>query len=133
MFEASLKAKLARIFDLDKVSFDRPSESQEQEACFIAIESARCRLRDKRQIARVTGKLHIFASLDKMPYGYLSKAIAKADAEDVKNLFFFDFEENQGTFRNITERSMGFVFLFDGQFDPSVGRIDEVNVTISES
>lgn len=133
MFEAALKAKLKRIFDLDKVSFDKPSESQEQEACFIAVETARCRLRDKRQIATVRGKLHIFARLEKMPYGYLSKKIAAADEEDVRDLFFFEFEENRGTFRDITERSMGFVFLFDGQFDPSVGRIDEVDVSISES
>lgn len=133
MFETILKTRLKRIFDLDKVSFDRPSESQEQEACFIAVASAKCRIVDKRQLARVTGKLQIFASLDKMPYGYLTKAIAGADEADTKDLFFFDFEENKGTFRNITERSIGFVFLFDGQFDPALGRIDEIDLSIAES
>ncbi len=133
MFETSLKDKLKRIFDLDKVTYDRPGESQEQEGIFIAVEQARCKVIDARQLARVQGKLHIFASLDKLPFGYLTKKISKADPVDVKSLFFFDFEENRGTFRNITERSLAFVFLYDSQYDPNVGELTSINLAIAES
>ncbi len=133
MFEKALKDKLTRIFDLDKVTYDLPSTSQEQEACFIAVEKAPCKILDGRQMARVTGKLHVFASLDKLPYGYFTKKIAEADWADTKDLFFFDFEENRGTFRNITERSLGFVYLYDSQYDPNVGELTSVNLSIAES
>ncbi len=133
MFEKTLKDKLTKIFDLDKVTYDKPSDSQEQECVFIEVESANCKLADARQIARVKGVLHVFANTDKLPYGYFTKKIAEADPEDVKSLFFFDFEENKGTYRNITERSIGFLYLFDSQFDPAIGTITEVNLSYAES
>jgi hypothetical protein len=133
VFETSLKQKLKRIFDFDKVTFDRPGESQEQEGVFVEVENARCKLVDAKQIARVTGKLHVFASLEKLPFGYFSKKISEAAAADVKDLFFFDFEENRGTFRNITERSLGFVFLYSSQYDPNVGELTSINFSIAES
>ena len=128
MFESALKQKLTRIFDLDKVTFDLPSESQEQECLFIDVQSSKNHIKDGVEVARVTGKLRVFSNSDKLKYGYFSKRIAEADSEDVKDLFFFDFEENSGTFRNITERSLGFVFLFSGQYDPEVGTIDEITI-----
>jgi len=91
VFEPSLKAKLTSIFGLDKVTFDTPGESQEQEGMFISVDSAKMRIRDKRQIARVTGTIRVFASLDKMPFGFFSKSLANAAADDVKGLFFYDF------------------------------------------
>lgn len=133
MFEPSLKAKLTRIFGLDKVTFDTPGESQEQEGMFISVDSAKMRIRDKRQIARVTGTIRVFASLDKMPFGFFSKSLANAAADDVKGLFFYDFEENKGTFRNIAERSMGFIYLFDSQYDPNLGILNEINLTYAEN
>jgi len=133
MFEKQLSSQLKRIFDFDKVSFDRPGESQEQEAVFIEVETAACKIKDKRQIARVTGKVHVFASLDKLPYGYFTKKIAEADVADVQGLFFYNFEENKGTYRNITERSMSFLYLFDSQYDPAIGIINQVNLSIAES
>lgn len=133
MFEKQLAAQLKRIFDLDKVSFDRPGQSQEQEAVFVEIESARARVKDKRQIARVTGTLRIFAQAEKLPYGYITKAIAAADPADTRGLFFYNFEENKGTFRNIAERSAQFLYLFDSQFDPNVGTLNQVNLSVSES
>lgn len=59
----------------------------------------------------------------------LIKKISEADADDTRNLFFFDFEENKGTFRNIVERSMGFLYLFDSQYDPSIGTLNEITLT----
>lgn len=133
MFEKQLAAQLKRIFGLDKVTYDKSSESREQEAVFIEIEACRVRIKDKRQTARVTGKIVIFANADKMPYGYISKAIAAADPADTAGLFFSNFEENKGTYRNIAERSADFLFLFDSQFDPNIGTLNQVNLTITET
>lgn len=133
MFEKTLTEKLQRIFDLKKVTFDHPSESQEQEGIFVAVESAKCKVIDARQIARVTGTLHIFASADKLPFGYFSKKIAAADPADTKDLFFYNFEEHAGTFLNIAERKLGFVYLYDSQFDPAIGDLSSINLSYPES
>lgn len=129
MFRVTLQAQLKRIFDFDKVTFDLPSESQEQEGVFVQVESARWRIKDAKQIARVTGTIRVFANQDKLAYGYFNKKISEAYADDTRNLFFFDFEENKGTFRNIVERSMGFLYLFDSQYDPSIGTLNEITLT----
>lgn len=126
MFEKTLLQSVKRIFDLNKVSFDLPSDSQEQEAAFIQIDKAISRINDKRQTSRVTGKILVFANADKLPYSYLTKKIAAADAELVAPFFFYDFEENAGKFLNIVERSLSFVFFFDSQYNPDVGTMTEV-------
>ncbi len=131
MFEAALSERLKRIFDLKKVTFDLPSDSREQECIFIEVESAKARLKDARQIARVSGKIRVFCNSDKLPYGYFSKKIHRAAAADTRDLFFFDFEENAGTIGNICERSMSFIYLFESQHDPNTGSIE--NVTIAEA
>jgi hypothetical protein len=131
--ESSLTEKLKRIFKLDKVSFDLPGESQEQEGIFIAVERDHAKVVDKREIHRVQGKLSIFASSNKLPFGYLAKAIAAARAEDVRPLFFFNFEENKGTIGKICERSLEFIFLFDSQYDPNLGTITSVNLSMTET
>jgi hypothetical protein len=133
VFEKQLAAQLKAMFDFDKVTYDLPGESKEQEGIFIEIESAKCRVIDARQIARVVGTLHVFANADKLPYGYFSKKIAEAKPEHSKGLFFYDFEENKGTVRNIVERSLGFLFLFDSQYDPAIGTLNEINLSITES
>lgn len=124
MFEKSLADKLKRIFDLDKVTFDLPSESQEQECIFIDVKTSAGRVKDGFFTAKVTGGVRIYANSEKMPYGYLTKRIVEAKPEDTKDLFFYDFEENAGQFRNISERSMSFIYLFDSQYNPNVGEIE---------
>lgn len=133
MFEATLSAQLKKIFDFDKVTFDMPGESQEQEGVFIQVESSQTRVKDGRQTARVNGKIHVFAPSNKLPYGYFSKCIDAASAADKQGLFFYAFEENKGTYRNICERSLSFVYLFDSQFDPALGSITSVQFEIAES
>ncbi len=128
-----MQEQLKRILDLDKVTFDIPGESQEQEAAFIQVETAQTRLVDKRQIARVTGTLRIFANSEKMPYGYLSKQLAKAASSDTRSWTFHKFDENRGTYRNIVERLATFTYLFDSQFDPSLGTITSVDFTQAET
>ncbi len=133
MFKVSLSEKLQRIFDLDKVSFDQPGESQEQECTFVVVENALTKIMDARQVARVTGKIHVFAQVEKLPYGYFAKRIAAADPGDTKDFFFYGFDENKGTFRNIAERTMSFVYLFDSQFDPAIGILNELTLSIAET
>ncbi len=128
-----MQDQLTRIFDLKKVSYDLPSKSHEQEACFIEVKKAETKIIDAKQIAKVNGSLHVFAEQNKLPYGYFAKQIAKAAYEDSKNFLFFNFEENKGTYLNISERSIDFVYLFDSQYDPAIGTIDEVNLSYAES
>ncbi len=133
MFEATLEAQLKRIFRLEKVTFDTPGESQEQEGLFIAVEKCKTRIKDGREIALVQGTIHIFANASKLKYGYFSKALNEAQPADTKKLFFFNFEENRGTRGNICERSLDFLYFFDGQYDPNLGTIESVDISIAES
>lgn len=133
MFEKTLQSQLQRIFGISKVSFDLPGDSQEQEGVFIEITNAKPRIKDGRQTARVGGKLHVFASLDKLPYGFFAKRIDSAKPEDVRGLFFFNFEENKGSYRNIVERSLEFLYLFDSQYNPAIGTITEADLSYPES
>lgn len=124
MFEKSLADKLKRIFDLKKVTFDLPGDAQEQECIFIEVKTSASRVKDKKSTANVTGAVRIFCNSEKMPYGYVTKRIVEAKPEDTKDLFFYDFEENAGQFRNISERSMSFIYLFESQYNPDVGEIE---------
>lgn len=133
MFEKRLEEQIRKIFDFPKVTFDSPGESQEQEGVFIEIVKARTGAKPGRQIAHVVGVLHVFAASNKLPYGYFMKRIEAASAEDKRGFFFYNFEENKGKYRNIVERSVGFQYLFDSQYDPAVGRIQTVNTQISET
>lgn len=128
MFEKDLEARLSRIFGLKKVRYDAPSEAMEQEILFVQIETAHPKIKDQKELARVTGKLHVFATHEKLPYGYFAKSIDSASPEDVAPFFFFDFEENDGKFLNVAERSLSFVFLFNSQFNPAVGTMNQITV-----
>lgn len=132
MFERVLLERMKRIFDLRKITFDRPSESHEQECGFIEITNVKARIRDGRQSAHVVGRLHIFGPISKLPFGYLAQRIDQAVAADRAGIFF-QVEENRGTYRDIVERSMGFVFLYDGQYDPAIGQLTEVNINLTET
>lgn len=124
--------KLKRIFDLQKVTFDRPGESNEQRGLFIDVERADIRIRDGKQISRVVGVIRAFAPSDELPFGYFGKRIAEADADDTHS-FFFGPEENVGVFRNVAERKFDFTFLFDSQYDPSIGTITSIDLSYPET
>lgn len=133
MFEKRLQKQIEKIFDLGKVTYDSPSESQEQEGVFIQVASSAVRVTGAKAIAKVEGTIRVFAASNKLPYGFFAKQIDSAKAEDKAGLFFHNFEENKGKYRNIVERSVAFVYLFDGQYDPAMGRIETVNIQILES
>ena len=130
MFEKELEGKFQRIFDFKKTSFREPSVDQEQEHLFIKIESAKNAVRDKKFVGIAKGKIHVFASSDKLPYGYFTKQLAKSKAADLQGLFFFDFEENSGTIDNIVERTCSFIYFFDIQYDPDLGLMDGFDSTV---
>lgn len=126
--EDVLIERFKEIFQVSKVVFDSPGESQEQGCIFIEIENARNTFKDERAISKVTGNAIMFGQNDKLTLGFFSKAIAKADASLTKDFFFFDFEENSKRYRNLVQRSLSFVFFFDTQYDPATGSIENVNL-----
>lgn len=133
MFEKRLAEQLRSIFDFKKVTFDRPGDSLEQEAIFVEVSTARTRVKDGRELARVQGVLHVYANSDKLPYGYFLKQLDAASAEEKQGLFFFGFEENKGTIGSVVERTLEFIYLFDSQYDPAIGTLNQINLSVSES
>lgn len=131
MFEKDLAAKLKRIFDLDKVTFDLPGASHEQEGLFVEVESARMNIREGTQSASVDGKIHVFAENNKMPFGYFNKQLAAASPDDTKDLVFYEFEDNTRTYLNLVERSCTFKFFFVSQYDPNQGTITQVDIEVT--
>ena len=132
MFEKTLETKLKDIFDVKKVVYDQPGESEEQECIFIEIEQSRNHVKDKRFIARVNGTLTIVGSSEKMPYGFFSKKIDEAKPAVKRDLAFFNLERNTRVFRNIVQRTADFTFFFNGQYDPNIGSITSVTTNIEE-
>ena len=127
MFEKELEAKFKGIFGVKKVTYDEPGESQEQGCIFVEIETSHNKIQDGRAKARVEGTGIMFGPNDKMPFGFFSKRIAKADLALTKDLFFYDFEENTKRYQNIVQRKFSFVYFFNGQYDPDTGSITEVD------
>jgi hypothetical protein len=132
VFEQSLASKLKRIFDFDKVTYDLPSESQEQEAVFVVVDKCISSIKEQTSYAHVEGKIRVFANAKKLPYGYFYKKIQEADSEDTKDIFFHEFEENVGRYLDIAERSLSFVYFFNGQYDPDKGTINQVDIQVEE-
>lgn len=132
MFEKTLETKLKKIFGVKKVTFSQPGKSNEQEVLFVDVEQSRNRFKDGFFIARVTGTLTINANADKLPFGYFSKQIEKADPADKEGLAFFDFERNNKIYQNIVQRTVSFTYFFKDQFDPAKGLINDITIQIGE-
>lgn len=132
MFEKSLADTLKKIFDLSKVEYALPSESQEHDCIFISIQSAKSNVRDGKFVSKVTGKITVFCNFDRLPYGYFQKKIAAADKSLTENLFFYDIEENSGLPGRVAERTMSFIYLFNSSYNPaqdiSAVTIAQINV-----
>lgn len=133
MFEKQLKEKLKAIFKVKKVTFDHPSESKEQDCIFVKVENPRIRFKDGRATARVSGQILIQGNAENLPFGYLSKSYQESTKEEKKDIAFFNFEENETYYRNLVQRTAEFVYFFSTQYDPNVGTINEINVSIEEA
>ncbi len=115
-----------------KTIFDAPSVnpatgSFEQDTLFIEINECNSRMTDGMAYAKILGSLVVFAQMDKMPFGYFSKRIYKADHSLTKDLFFFDIDLNPinspARLQNISERRVRFVYLYSAQYDPEHGEL----------
>lgn len=127
MFEKSLEAKFKRIFGVKKVTYNEPSESQEQECLFVEIENAMNQVGPEFERSKVTGNAILFGRNEKIPFGFFSKAVHQADPNDTKDIMFTEFEVNTRRYGDIVQRGFSFVYLYKGQYDPDSGTITSVD------
>lgn len=133
MFKKSLEEKLRLLFKIKKVTFDQPGESNEQECIFVSVENPRIRFKDGRVSARVSGTILIQGNSERLPFGFMSKAYQEANEAVKKDIAFFNSEANEKYYRNLVQRTCEFVYFFSTQYDPSMGTIDSVDITIEET
>lgn len=124
--EKTMSEKLQKIFKAKKVTFAEPGESQEQECLFIEVENCIGRIKDGREVARVSGNCTMFGNADKMPFNFFAKCIDQATADLKKEFAFFEFEQNTKIYQNIVQRAFRFVYFYDSQYDPDTGTITEM-------
>lgn len=128
MFEAELKEKLQRIFGVRKATYEQPSEAKEQEVIFISIETATSKVTQGLGVAMAQGSFSIFASSEKMPFGYINKRINLAANSDTKDFVFYNIDENQKYFGNLVERKSSFTFFYRGDYDPNQGDLTSIEL-----
>lgn len=133
MFEKELAEKFGKIFNIDKVTYNEPGESQEQGCLFIDIDSCNSTIKDGKAVALIEGNAYMYAPSDKLPFGFFAKCIRKADTALTKDLFFFNIENNNQRFQNIIQRGFSFKYFYRGQFDPEIGTITSITILIEES
>ncbi len=133
MFEKELAEKFKAIFKVKDVSYDAPGDAREQDKLWIEIENPKFNFTAKRAKAMITGRGTIFGPNESLTYGFIAAAIEKADPALTKDLFFSDFESNTNRFRDIVERGFSFTYFFNSQYDPAVGNMAGVNITIEET
>lgn len=124
--------KLKRIFGVKKATFDFEGESEETECLFIEVEESINVITRPNERAKVQGKCYLYSPSQKLPFGFFSKAIQKADPNDTKDFFFFEFETNSRRYRDKVQRGFSFVYFFDGQYDPDTGSITSVEFSVEE-
>lgn len=131
MFKRILEQKLKNIFKIDKVSFAAPSDTNEQNILFVEIKTCPLKVTESVSTCRATGKLTLFSVSEKIPFGYFHKRIYNSYMDDVKDLFFYNIEENTNYAGagNLVERSAEFVFFYKEQFDPAHGVITTLTLT----
>ncbi len=137
MFEQTLSDTFQKVFEVQKVSYDHPApdthdgqpQSEEQETLFIEIDESKTWFKDGMQFAKVTGKAKMLAQNDKLPFGYFSKCIA-SHPDDTKDLFFYEFEDNQRLRNNLVHRGFSFIYFFNSQYDPNLGTLTSIDTDI---
>ncbi len=130
MFREELTEKLKAIFGFEKVSFDAPGESFEQDTLFVQVHEAPARVTGKLITAKVSGALVIHSQREKLPYGFFTKRMEKAESALTADLFLFDVDRDIATSPaktvNLCERRCRFLYLFSAQHDPNKGEISGV-------
>lgn len=141
MFETELLDKFKAIFGLAKATYDTPTDEgsqgsnpvMEQDCLFVEIENSKNTIKDGKAVAMVSGKAVLLGRNEKIPFGFFSKAIQRADPALTKDLFFFDIEANTPRYRDLTVRGFSFIYFYRGQFDPDIGTITSVTINIEET
>lgn len=129
MFENTLKEDLAKIFKLEKVTYDAPSpDAMEQEVMFVQVDLSRNNVRDTKITSRVEGRLLVFAQAEKMPFSYFEQCIREAEPSLTRKFFFYDITGNSNTLVNLAERSASFIYFNSSQYDPDKGSIESINI-----
>lgn len=127
MFKKEMQAKLKTIFGIEKVTFDEPSESFEQDCIFIEILDCKSNTGQGIATSKVRGNLSIYSQKGKLPFGFFNKKIQQADSKDTGAFFFYDvdveLQNSQSRLIDIAERRASFVYLYSGQYDPNQGQI----------
>lgn len=132
MFEKTLEEKFKKIFGVKKVTFDQPSDLKEQECIFIEVEDSKNNIKDGRVTMMISGNGSMFGVSEKLPFGFFSKAIKQADSDDTHDIFFHQLETNTRYYRNLVQRGFSFVYFFNSQYDPKIGSITSVTVSITD-
>lgn len=135
MFKKDLKARLERIFGVEKTTFNAPDyEAPEQDCLFVEILDSRARMSGKsggRATAKVDGNLICFSQDGRLPYGFFAKRVENAAAADTAPFFFqreIDAPDSPARIVNIHEIRVGFVFLYDAQYDPDKGLLTDLTL-----
>lgn len=134
MFELDLQRKLERIFGIKKVTYlSADPAAPEQDCLFVEVESVATRMQAAgggRQTAKVTGTLLVFSQSERTTYGFFGKRVENANAEDTRGLFI-GRETNEGNIENVCARRVSFQFLYDSQYDPDRGELNELETTLT--
>lgn len=137
MFEKSLKEKFEKLFGFKKVTYDQPAtEAKEQECLFVQVEEAPMRFKDGKVHIKVSGRALVYAQANKLPFGFFSKAIERANFDNAlltKDLHFSELESNAKYFQNLVMRTFNFVYFFSAQYNPEHGQIKSVTFTTTET
>ncbi len=99
---------------------------------FISVSRAVTKINTARQIGKFEGDITVYADSGRMPFGYFTKKLNQADLEDTRG-FFFGPEENVDTYRGIDQRQFSFTFLYDSQYDPAIGTITSIDLSVTET
>lgn len=135
VLEDKLKQKFIDIFGVKNVSYDAPGDANEQECLFIEIEDPHFVIKNGRQKAMVQGRAYMNGTNEKLKFGFFAKAIKRASDKDydlTKDLFFSNIEANTVRFKNIVQRGFSFTYFFDSQYDPALGTITSVDISVEE-
>lgn len=138
MFKNDLQRRLCAIFDVKKTTFDAPSDAFEQDTLFVDVTKSTSRMSDLkggRQTAKVEGTLTMYSQDNRLPFGFFNKRIERAEHKYTDNLFFFDIDvdvdASPARVQNIHERRVGFIFLYDSQYDPDRGSMTSLDLTLN--
>lgn len=139
MFKKDLQDRVKRIFGVSKTTFNLVDfAAPEQDCLFIEITDAKSRPYSKDRIsARVTGALKLYAKYEAATYGFFPKRIEQSAPAD-RARFIFGQEENVPVvsadgltlIQNLRETRVSFTFLYDSQYDPDRGVINELDLTL---